>query len=221
MGTSQNAADNVEESFSGKQQDKGSMSRPLTIIGNISFAAILLIMSILVFFLVQSRLSGGPPAVAGHQMYIVLSGSMQPAFDTGSLAFVRPVDPDTIKAGDIITFRSQNSASLTTHRVVELLSDSGLSFVTRGDANNVNDPNPVPAARLVGKMVFSISYVGYLMSFAQTKAGLISLVFIPALLIIFFEVKNLFKYANEMDKKEAEKSDKLECHSDETTKQCG
>ncbi|NLM46967.1 MAG: signal peptidase I [Firmicutes bacterium] len=179
------------------------------IVGNVLFAIIMVIMALLVYFLVQSRLSGGPPAVAGHQMYIVLSGSMKPTFDTGSLIFVRPVSADAIVPGDIITFRSENTNSLTTHRVVDVLQNSdGISFVTRGDANNTDDPNPVSADKVVGRMVFCLPYIGYLMSFAQTKAGLIALVFIPAAVIIIFEMRNLLQYASEEEKKKAaEKTD--------------
>lgn len=76
----------------------------LSIGGNVLFFCLLAMMVALVFSLVQSRLRGGPPQVAGHQMYIVLSGSMSPAFEAGSLAFVQPVNPRNIGEGDIITF---------------------------------------------------------------------------------------------------------------------
>ena len=51
----------------------------------------------------QAFIPGRAPGVFGRQFYIVMSGSMSPAFDTGSLIFVRPADPETIRPGDIIT----------------------------------------------------------------------------------------------------------------------
>lgn len=86
------------------KKQRSGWHRALNIGGNILFFCLLAMMVALVFSLVQSRIRGGPPQVAGHQMYIVLSGSMSPAFEAGSLAFVQPVSPRNIGEGDIITF---------------------------------------------------------------------------------------------------------------------
>ncbi len=178
-----------------KKSSKSRFPRIFTIIGNIVFVILLLVMAALSFFLIQSRITGGVPEVAGYQMYIVLSGSMQPEFDTGSLAFVRETDPEELTTGDIITFRSPaNPESLTTHRIVEVQDDDGLQFVTRGDANNINDPNPVPDENVVGRVTGSVPYVGYLMNFVQTSQGLILLIFVPGVLIIVFELGKIMKY---------------------------
>lgn len=202
-------ADNEDEEFTDrkkkahdirKKSKRGRSGNILSVIGNVFFIFLLLMMATLSFFLIQSRISGGVPQVAGYQMYIVLSGSMSPEFDTGSLAFVKETDPLAIVVGDIITFRSQSgSDTLTTHRVVEVLREDGLSFVTRGDANNVNDPNPVPAENVVGTVTGSVPYVGYLMDFVQTRTGLILLIFVPGVLIILFELGKIVKYMTEGD----------------------
>jgi signal peptidase I len=183
-----------------KKGRRGSSGNVFSVIGNVVFVFLLLMMATLSFFLIQSRISGGVPQVAGYQMYIVLSGSMNPEFDTGSLAFVKETDPLAIVVGDIITFRSQSgSDSLTTHRVVEVLREDGLQFVTRGDANNVNDPNPVLAENVVGTVTGSIPYLGYVMNFVQTSTGLILLIFVPGVLIILFELGKIVKYMTEGD----------------------
>lgn len=188
----------------GRKGSGGGFSRFLSIFGNILFVALLLMMATLSFFLIQSRISGGVPQVAGYQMYIVLSGSMAPEFDTGSLAFVKETPPEQVVVGDIITYRSSpGSDSLTTHRVVEVVREDGLRFVTRGDANNVNDPNPVLAESLVGRVTGSIPYLGYLLNFVQTRQGLILLIFIPGVLIIVYELGKILKYLTQSKKEEA------------------
>ncbi len=175
-----------------KEQSSGNFLR---VAGNLVTAVLLIIMVGLSFFLIQSRISGGSPAIAGYQMYVVLSGSMNPAFNTGSIVFVKPTEPTEIAEGDIITFSSSDDATrLTTHRVVGLNWDNGLSFITRGDANNVNDPSPVPAENIVGRVTGSVPYIGYLFGFAQTRQGLILLIFIPGLFLIIMELRRLFKY---------------------------
>ena len=174
------------------------------VVGNIIFACLLLLMASLAFFLIQSKLAGGVPSVFGHQMYVVLSGSMEPAVDTGSVALVRPVAPEEIAVGDIITFKGAGGGSvLTTHRVVAINQANGLSFVTRGDANRVNDPHPVPAANVVGRVHGRIPYLGCLFSFAQTRNGLFVLVVLPGILIILWEIRNLYLYMTDLQKNKA------------------
>ncbi|MGB4126381.1 MAG: signal peptidase I, partial [Dethiobacteria bacterium] len=73
---------------------------------------------LLAFFLLQSRLTGTEPSIVGHKIYIVMSGSMEPAVKMGGVVVVQPLPAEEVQPGDIITFRGENSRSLTTHRVV-------------------------------------------------------------------------------------------------------
>ena len=188
----------------------GTIKKMFNILGNGLFALLLLTMVFLVFTMVQSRLISGPPSVAGYQMYIVQGGSMSPAFEAGSLAFLKPVETQAIAAGDIITYRSAGGGeTLTTHRVVGVKREGGtLSFTTRGDANLVNDSLPVYPENIVGRIVYTVPYAGYLMHFGQSKTGIIALVFIPGAFIIVFELRNLFRIAAEWEaqKKNTEKT---------------
>ncbi len=176
----------------------------LRIAGNVLFGAMVIVMAVMAFFMVQSRMSGDVPSVAGYQIYVVLSGSMNPAFDTGSVVWVRHIEPERIQVGDIITFRGRENQSHTTHRVVGINTENGLRFTTRGDANNVDDPNPVLPQQLVGKVHGSLPYVGYIMGFAQTRQGLLFLVFIPGVLIITYELYNIYKYTTDPDRERSE-----------------
>ena len=120
---------------------------------------------------------------------------MSPAFETGSVIFVRQINSLAVVEGDIITFNSLNDAeSPITHRVVGINREAGISFITRGDANIVNDPNPVEADQLIGIVTGSVPYIGHLLSFVQTSQGLILLVFVPGLLILLLELRKIFSY---------------------------
>lgn len=174
---------------------KSPLAAAARIAGNVLFGVLLMFMALLAFFLVQSKYVGGSPSVFGYRIYAVLSGSMNPAFNTGSLIFVQPADPESIEPGDVITFRSSSGGDLlTTHRVVEIERGEELRFITRGDANNTDDPNPVPAAHVVGRVHGSVPYLGYLMGFARTRQGLVLLVFAPAVFVILLELGHIFKY---------------------------
>ena len=187
-------------------QARSPLGAAVRLLGNVVFGALLVLMGILAFFMIQSKIAGGVPTVFGNHLYIVLSGSMKPTFDTGSLAFIRPADPESIEVDDIITYENRGGGVPTTHRVVEILAGEGFSFITRGDANNANDPNPVPAENIIGRVHGYVPYLGYLLGFAQTRQGLIFLVFIPGILIIFYEIRNIFKYMGETDKNKKDRS---------------
>ena len=179
------------------------------ILGNVFFGILLIIVAILVFSLVTIKISGGPPQVAGHYMFIVLSGSMKPAFDTGSLVFVRPTTIEMIKEGDIITYRGLGEGKqLVSHRAVAIDStEDGIQITTKGDANDAADPNPVTSNNLVGKVVLAIPYLGYFINFTQTKLGLITLILIPAAILLIFEVINLYHNVEAMKKEKVLQKD--------------
>jgi signal peptidase I len=109
----------------------------------------------------------------GYRFYHVLTKSMTPQPDSppggflaGDMIFVKMAEPKSIKVGDIVTFATDPSGSShLTHRVVdiktELNGQAGHWFITRGDANNAEDP-PVAADRIIGKKVFSVPGAGAL-----------------------------------------------------------
>jgi len=181
------------------------LSTMAEILGNILFGVMLILVILLVFSLLSSKLSGGPPQVAGHHMYVVLSGSISPAFDTGSLVFVRPASIDMIKEGDIITYTGRgNSKQLISHRAVAISNtEEGIKIITKGDANDATDPNSVNSENLVGKVVLAIPYLGYFVSFAQTKRGLITLILIPAAVLLIVDSVNLYNNLNAMKNEKA------------------
>jgi signal peptidase len=182
-------------------------------IGDGAFILLLILMGLMVLSLIQSRRTGEPPRMFGQQTYIVLSGSMYPAFDAGSMIFVQPVAPETLAVGDIITYKNlSGDGSTTTHRIVEVVHEGGLRFVTRGDANAVNDPEPIAAHRVVGRVTRAIPYAGFVMDFARTKQGLLLIVVFPCALFIVGEIKKLYHYAVELDR-EAEAKKKAESES--------
>ena len=128
----------------------------------------------------------------GWRTEVVISGSMEPAIQTGSVVIVRPLGPDTIRKGDIIMFSSLDMRSLTTHRVVDVESEQQLRFITRGDANNNPDINPVVPSQIVGIVAFTIPYLGLLTQFIKTPFGFILFLLIPAVILIGRELLDLW-----------------------------
>lgn len=68
--------------------------------------------------------------LVGLNTYVVLSGSMEPTYHTGSLLYVKSVDPQDLRVGDPITFML-NEDTVATHRIIEILPDEEDSSVLR------------------------------------------------------------------------------------------
>jgi signal peptidase I len=156
-----------------------------------------IILLLALFSIVSSRLSGGEPEILGYQLKTVLSGSMEPGIQTGSIIAVKPTDnPTKYKKGDVITFRSIDDVNvLITHRIVETEKvDSQIQYITKGDNNDANDTKPIPSTNVVGEYHgFTIPYIGYALSFYGTKAGKVVLLIIPGILLLGFSILKAWK----------------------------
>ncbi|MEO6198060.1 MAG: signal peptidase I [Dehalococcoidia bacterium] len=134
------------------------------------------------------------PRLLGWQGVIVLSGSMEPAMQVGDLAFVDPsADPYDMRVGDIITFRSPHDRGQTiSHRVIEVVDTGpGLSYRTKGDANEDPDPETVPVRDIVGEVRVQLPYVGRVAQQLQDRLVFYTILGIPAALLIFHELGSI------------------------------
>lgn len=128
------------------------------------------------------------PKWFGLQIFEVLTGSMEPAYPVGSVVYVKAVGAETIHEGDAITYTmGKNSEYVMTHRVTQILTDEQ-AFVTKGDANDAEDLEPVGYERLIGKPVFCIPYLGFLSDYFHTTTGkaVCACIFLAALLMWLF-----------------------------------
>ncbi|WP_192929673.1 signal peptidase I [Alkaliphilus serpentinus] len=189
--------ENHSTELQGENKVSSGTQKLKNISSNILIGLLAVIIISMLFLLFQSRRTAGPPSIAGHQMYIVLSGSMSPTFKTGSVIFVKETDPTEIKAEDVITYTGHDGGGITTHRVVEVINEGPLKFKTRGDANNMDDPLPVPAQNVMGVVKLSIPLIGYLFSFARSKEGFLILLIVPGVILIISQAKTLIKHIKE------------------------
>lgn len=110
----------------------------------------------------------------GVQVFTVLSGSMEPTYQTGSLIYVKDVDYRGLKEGDVITFMLSED-TVATHRIVEIISDAKdpavIRYRTKGDANDAEDGALVHYKNILGTPVFTIPVLGYVADFIQHSPG--------------------------------------------------
>ena len=78
--------------------------------------------------------------------------SMHPTIRHGDLITVEPVEPSSLKRGEIILCQLQNG--FIAHRIVNIEEENGcgLTFILRGDASTTCDA-PVKSAQVLGKVI--------------------------------------------------------------------
>ena len=144
----------------------------------------------------------------GLRPYVVLSGSMEPVYQTGSLIFVKQVDPFRLDAGDVITFMLDED-TVATHRIVDVVLDeedsSVVRFRTKGDANDNADATLVHYKNVIGSPVFAVPVAGYAVGYISQPPGLYVALIGLAVLILLMFAPNLLRAADAADKRDAEK----------------
>lgn len=118
------------------------------------------------------------PRLFGYHIYSVVSGSMEPAIPVDSMVYIKTEAPEDMKKDDVIAFYgARDSNAIITHRVVENRIVMG-EFITKGDANQTEDMNPVPYDNFIGKVTLSIPKVGGAAQIFTSAAGKITAVVI-------------------------------------------
>lgn len=152
-----------------------------------------------VFAVISVKASGGDPSAFGYQFKSVLSGSMEPEIQTGSIIAIKEVDgTERFAEGDVITFITKDNIHIT-HRIVEV-QDGGERYITQGDNNNGPDVEPVLAQNIVGIYTgFTIPYAGYIVNFANSKEGAALLLILPGLLLIGYAAVTIWRALRQLE----------------------
>ena len=126
----------------------------------------------------------------------VPTGSMEPTIHVGSLLILQGVKPEDVNVGDIVVYKlpyaqkhtilfifSEYKPAPIVHRVIAKVCDDGeCYFLTKGDANQLPDQNPLDVDTwlrgedIIGKVVLIIPYIGYFYIWAKTPVGIVIIV---------------------------------------------
>ena len=133
------------------------------------------------------------PKILGGQIYTVISGSMEPEIPVGSLVYVEGVAPEDVQVDEVIAFYGGRDANaIITHRVVENRVIMG-EFITKGDANQTNDMNPVRYGELIGRVEWSVPEVGVIAQMLTGTEGKIAAGSMIGLAVVLHAVAALFE----------------------------
>lgn len=142
------------------------------------------------------------PDVIGYRPVIVLSGSMEPTFNTGDMILLEPAkDPENLQKDDVIAYLV--GGKVTTHRIVQVTELEGKKmYITKGDYNNIEDRIPVEPSQIQG--VYNgkrIPNLGNIMMFMQSNMGILVFLGVPFAGYILWDI---FKRRKDSNKKTAQ-----------------
>lgn len=133
----------------------------------------------------------------GIRLYHVKTGSMAEQIPEGSLCFVSTFSRyESIESGDVIAFRA-NDDMLVTHRAVGITEEG---IITKGDANNTNDSDPVTKENYIGKTVYSVPKLGAALAKMKGTKGLVCGAMI---IILLLAAGQLYKKTAASDRNES------------------
>ncbi len=167
-------------------------NRTCTVIGIVLLAVFGSILLCNIVLIVRSFIHPDKVAdVFGFKPFVVVSGSMEDTILIDDLILVRACQPDTLTVGygtgDIVSFRSGHT--VVTHRLVGKTSvDGAPAFITKGDANNTADIDPVTYDMIEGQYLLRIPKLGGLSLFMQTPMGLLVFLILPVLAFFLYDI---------------------------------
>ncbi len=142
------------------------------------FATLCILCTALLVYTAAAKAAGNPlPTIFGWGGAVVISGSMEPELPIGSFLWIHR--QNTYSPGDVVTYAEGNRV-LVTHRLVSV---SGNTAITKGDANNTED-SPIAVTQICGKVSAVWPGVGDVLLFLKSPAGMI-LLFVCGGLILF------------------------------------
>ena len=127
-----------------------------------------------------------------------MAGEEEGCFDDGALIFVKLLNADekeTLKEGDVITFRSEEL--FVTYRITEVVrgeDGSVHSFRAIGDKDakeGVNVPLTVSPENVIGVVTGSVAGLGGFAMFLQTPVGVLVFVGIPVVAYLIYDISRI------------------------------
>lgn len=143
------------------------------------------------------------PDFMGYKPFIVLSGSMEPEIMAGDLIVTKEIAPENVKVGDVISFRVEEDI-VVSHRVTEIHTEGGLSFLTKGDANTGMDATEVLPENIEGVYIWRGAGLGRFALFLQTPIGMLIFVVTPLCLFIIYDIVSRNRRIKKKSDREAE-----------------
>lgn len=185
----------------------GALNIAKKIAGGAAAAVVAALLALTVYIMI-CNMRGQVADVFGVSIMKVVSGSMEPSIHVGDYILIKKADVSQLKEGDIICFYSRDEEIYgmpNTHRIAEIADDG--SFITKGDANPVEDSVTVTADTIIGRYEGKVRFLRWLNSFASGKKLLMLLVIIPMTLVAFYEAVTIARLKEKCDLEKEQKAE--------------
>ena len=149
------------------------------------FVILLLIAIFLLYYYIANKIyvSKGTGYEPKFSIYTIATGSMVPNINVyDAVINIRVDDPNELKVGDVT--KDENGE---------------VCYVTKGDANNVEDAACAKFDNVIGKVIIRIPGLGHIQRFLASGAGWLLCILIPALVIIARDIMKLTRLSTIKD----------------------
>ena len=138
-----------------------------------SISAVVALVLAAVWFFWPAPLGGGTTYVSTHGI------SMEPGFQTGDLAVLRPAGSYAV--GDVVAYRSATLDTIVMHRIVD---GDAAGFVTQGDNNDWLDEDRPAQAEILGSLFIRIPQGGKFLDAVRSPGGIAVLAIVASVLMV-------------------------------------
>ena len=141
--------------------------------------------------------------ILGIYMFNIVSESMEPTFEKDDVVIVKKSDPSILQKSDIITFQQEDR--IISHRIIDIIKiNDTIKFRTKGDNNEIADPNFVESGQVYGKMVFTIKKVGNIITYIQNIRGFLNVAIFIIIIYILVNLRDKQKNTRKIKRKKYE-----------------
>lgn len=141
--------------------------------------------------------------ILGIYMFNIVSESMEPTLEINDVVVVQKSDPKQLQKGDIITF--QEGERIISHRVIDITKiRDEIKIRTKGDNNEISDPNLVESGQIYGKVVFRIKKIGNIITYIQNIRGFLNIAIFVIIIYILVSLRDKQKNNRKIKRKKYE-----------------
>ena len=133
------------------------------------------------------------PHISSYDVLVVSGGSMEPAIHLGSVVVVDR-SARAPQVGAVVTFHDPYEG-IVTHRIVAV---GPSSFLTKGDANNSVDVTGRTSSEVIGSVLFSVPYVGYLLNLLEQPLVFLALLLGAGVALVVGELRTIAREIRKM-----------------------
>ncbi len=185
------------------------------IISSTLFVILLFIMVFLLVYVIRVKILANNNDLGEVKLnfYTILSPSMYPTIKPGDI--IVTYKEDAYYKGDIITFVSSSNISsgkTITHRIYsEPIEMNGkMQYTTKGDNNPTPDSAPANEDNVLGKVLFKIPKAGYIQQFLLSKIGWVSVILLPCIGVVIYDILKIFRIAGKKTKSAIKKNARVD-----------